>query len=87
MSKMRKATNIHVLKVDMAYDHLQKARDLLKVANAPKTLARVRSALKSCEGAMRHVRHRLHRTENPRPVSYPSEGAAMDMRDAIRGRR
>lgn len=42
-------------RVDAAMEHLRKARDLLKDAGAKKALERVRSALKSADGARRHA--------------------------------
>jgi hypothetical protein len=42
-------------KIELAYDLLKQARNLLAEAEAPKTLARVRLALTSCQGARRHA--------------------------------
>ena len=38
-----------------ALRHLRQARDLLTAANAPRAADRVRGALKSAEGALRHA--------------------------------
>lgn len=38
-----------------ALDHLRKARELLDMADAPKATDKVRSALKSAEGAQRNA--------------------------------
>jgi hypothetical protein len=40
---------------------LQQARDKLKEAKAPRALEKVRSALKSAEGALRHAHGRAFR--------------------------
>jgi hypothetical protein len=42
-----------------AIEHLKEARRLLLRAPAPKTAERVRLALTSAGGALRHVHHRL----------------------------
>jgi len=42
-------------RTDAALAHLMIARDLLKQAGAVKTLARVRLAISSCKGAVRHA--------------------------------
>jgi hypothetical protein len=59
MVTMRPATSTDVFCIEWATEHLRVARDLLKKANAPKTLARVRLALSSAKGARRHVQHRV----------------------------
>lgn len=48
-------------KVLDAIEHLKKARDLLKEAKAPKTLARVRKAISSAKGAARNAHYRQFR--------------------------
>lgn len=45
--------------VERALRNLQSARDLLKYADCPKAVARVRLALSSAKGARRAVRARL----------------------------
>lgn len=42
-----------------AYAHLQAACALLAAADAPQALAKARSAKKSTEGALRHVKRRV----------------------------
>jgi len=49
--------------IETAITKLKEARDLLKAADAPKTLARVRRALRSAEGARRHAWHRESRRQ------------------------
>ncbi|QNE07802.1 hypothetical protein [Croceicoccus marinus] len=41
---------------------LRTARDLARKAGSPRTLDRIRQALKSAEGAKRHVAHRRTRS-------------------------
>ena len=41
--------------IRQAIDHLRSARDLLKSAGAPKTVHRVRLAISSAGGALRHA--------------------------------
>lgn len=43
------------LRIAVVIKHLRKARDILKVLGAPKTLAKVRRAIRSAEGAERHI--------------------------------
>lgn len=45
-----------------AIAHLRDARDCLKLAGAPRTLARVRAALRSADGALRHASNAPFRT-------------------------
>jgi hypothetical protein len=47
--------------IDNALSHLRIARDLLKVADAPKATDKVRHAMKSAEGAERHARLERYR--------------------------
>ena len=42
----------------IALESLKRARDCLKAAECPNTLARVRAAIDSCEGALRNQAHR-----------------------------
>lgn len=53
--KLRKATETDRCAVRDAIGHLKIARNLLKEAGARNTVARVRLALTSAHGAMRHV--------------------------------
>jgi hypothetical protein len=48
-------------KVMLALEHLRHARDLLR--NAPKAQNKVRLAITSCDGALRHAQHRDIRRE------------------------
>lgn len=41
--------------IDKAIAHLECARELLRLAHAPKTLRRVRLAISSAKGAARHA--------------------------------
>jgi len=58
MGTMRPYGDGDVERIEKAYALLGRARDLLKTADCPKTLHRVRLALTSAGGALRHVRHR-----------------------------
>jgi len=62
MPKMRRYVPDSETKVNRAIEYLKIARDALADADAPKAADKVRRALKSAEGAYRHVRHRYHRT-------------------------
>lgn len=46
-----------------AIDHLRAARNLLAMSGAQRAAAAVRKALRSAEGAGRHVDHRLRRSK------------------------
>lgn len=47
----------NTVRVARALDHLRQARNLLKLAGAPRAVDKVRAALKSTEGAQRHARN------------------------------
>lgn len=47
--------NANILKIKFAITDLRNARDQLVDAGAPRAAAKVRRALKSAEGALRHV--------------------------------
>lgn len=47
-----------VMKARAALEHLIAARDLLKAVGAERTLDRVRHAISSAKGAVRHAEHR-----------------------------
>lgn len=64
---IKPATEQDVKDIEFAFGHLRRARELLARADAPRALERVRDALSSTEGALRHVRHRLRRTPTPPP--------------------
>jgi len=53
-------------RVGLAISHLKVARDLLKRAEAPKATDRVRLALSSAKGALRHAYHEPYRKERQR---------------------
>lgn len=59
MAKLRPATDTQAAHIDWAIERLRMAVADLKVADCPKTLAKVRAALKSAEGAQRHMRRRI----------------------------
>lgn len=42
---------------------LSSARELAKIADCPKLVLRIRLAITSCGGAIRHIRHRASRTD------------------------
>ncbi|MAC57625.1 MAG: hypothetical protein CMH85_04985 [Novosphingobium sp.] len=46
-----------------AIDQLRSARHLLAQSGAPRAAAAVRKALRSAEGAARHVDHRIRRSQ------------------------
>lgn len=46
-----------------AIDHLRSARHLLARSRAPRAAAAVRKALRSAEGAARHLDHRIRRSQ------------------------
>jgi hypothetical protein len=57
--KLRPAGRWTDVEVRMALARLREARDLLKSADCPQTLARVRKAITSAEGALRHATRRV----------------------------
>lgn len=63
--KIKPATIEDRASVDLAVMLLKDARNSLRAAGALIAAAKVRRALKSAEGAQRHVRHRLLRMEHP----------------------
>lgn len=65
MRKINSATPEDVALVDLAILNLKIARNNLVASRSKTAAAKVRKALKSAEGARRHVYHRLHRTEYP----------------------
>lgn len=60
---IRPAGQPQVEAVQIAIDALKQARDALKLADCPQTLTRVRAALTSADGALRHVQTRANRTQ------------------------
>lgn len=59
MSKIRSATNGQVCDLNRALDALREVRQWAKKADCPKFLAKVRAAIRSGEGARRHLRTRM----------------------------
>lgn len=59
---LQPATRADVQRVRLALAQLREARDNLRAAGAVLALARVNAALKSADGALRHVERRAHRT-------------------------
>lgn len=52
--------------IERALELLRRARNLLTMAKAPKAADKVRRAMKSAEGAIRHAHHDQYRAErNP----------------------
>lgn len=56
------ATAEQVRDVGIALAHLRAARDLLQSSDSPLALERVRLAITSTEGALRHIEGRRQRT-------------------------
>lgn len=59
---LKPANAADVLRVEAALVALQAALRLLVAGGSDKTAVRVRSAIKSCDGALRHVRRRAGAT-------------------------
>ncbi len=74
-SRIKPATPLQVTCVGEAIQRLRTARNLLKHANCPRALERVRSALASAYGALRHVEHRRRRTNTDGASRHYSEVA------------
>lgn len=64
MSAIRPATEQDATAILTSIDCLQEARNLLRQAGASKAARAVATAMKSAEGAERHVRHRNRRTQH-----------------------
>lgn len=62
MPMIRPADEADLRNVAAAIAALRDARDCLARAGAPRAWAAVSRALKSAEGAARHIRHRIART-------------------------
>lgn len=60
--QLQPATESDVGRVRLALEYLRGARDCLAQAKAPQALARVQAAIKSTDGALRHVQGRALRT-------------------------
>jgi hypothetical protein len=63
--QIKPATQRDAAALAIALVLMRKARTELEAADCPKALAAIRNALKSAEGAQRHMLHRLRRTEKP----------------------
>lgn len=61
--KIKPAGDFELLALDACIARLKQARNNATSANCPQTLKAIRRALKSAEGAMRHMTHRLQRME------------------------
>jgi hypothetical protein len=61
MADIRTASLRQQIALTIALGYLRNARDQLATADCPNTLAKVRAAIKSAEGAERHMQHRLSR--------------------------
>lgn len=62
---------LNMYQIAQAIRLLKDARDLLKQAGAPKTLARVRAALTSAGGAERHAYGMYLRSTRPAHTAQP----------------
>jgi len=60
---MRPATNDQAVHLANALELLRKARGWLTAADCPKAMGALQAAIKSAEGAQRHMRHRRRRTD------------------------
>lgn len=58
--KLKPGTYTEEYAIETALACLKKARDLLKLGGASKAVTRVRLAITSADGALRHVRRRRH---------------------------
>lgn len=65
MRPITPATDADAAGVRAAIAKLREARDLLRVAAAPAAAKAVARALKSADGARRHVDHRIRRRRTP----------------------
>jgi len=64
MSDIQAAGPVDRDAIHAAITHLRRARSLLAQARAPRAAAAARKALRSAEGAARHVDHRLRRSQS-----------------------
>lgn len=77
---LRPATHGQTMLMDEAISLLRIAVNKLKCADCPKALEKTRLALKSAEGAQRHMRHRYTSDDNPFHPESP-KGRAYDRGD------
>lgn len=75
--KIRPASEYQVRAAHRAEKALQEALVCAKVAGCPKLVPKIRKALKSAGGAVRHVHHRRNRTD--------ATGRAIDSRGRVYG--
>jgi hypothetical protein len=64
MRQIRRGTETQVDQILVAIDALRIALRELKGADCPKTAIKVRAALKSADGARRHLEHRVRRSSD-----------------------
>jgi hypothetical protein len=62
MRTIKPANQDNAIQLDNAIAMMKKARTWMKGADSPKAMEALQAALKSAEGAKRHMRHRLNRT-------------------------
>ncbi len=62
MSAIRPAKIRHQHHLNIAIERLKDARDLAIDSGCPRLAKKIRSALKSADGARRHLEHRMRRT-------------------------
>jgi hypothetical protein len=74
--KLKGATYRQVRAVDMALAHVKRARELLKEADCPMAVRRVRATLKVIEGAQRHIGRRFHTAVYGQPYVFDSTPGA-----------
>jgi hypothetical protein len=63
MKNLEPATHAQETALEIAIDLLQKARQWSKIAQTPKLTAQIGSALKSADGARRHMQRRIDHME------------------------
>lgn len=62
MRTIKPATRDNAVCLGNAIEAMKKARHWMRAAECPKALEALQEALKSAEGAKRHMQHRLNRT-------------------------
>ena len=65
MTQIRSATREQEAGVAVAIEALKNARNCLRVSDCPQALAKTRAALRSAEGAQRHMQQRRYRAHHP----------------------
>ncbi len=63
MNKIKPASDRQCRAARRCLEILSSARELAKIADCPRTIARIRKAITSCGGAIRHINHRASRTD------------------------